>query len=347
MRFYFNDQQVLFAETVREMLAKECSPERINDFISSGTNSMTKLWDSFATMGVPGMAAPESLGGLEMSDLDFILVMEELGRSACPEPIMEHAVLSVPLLAECNADDKCNDVLAHTISGEKRVSVAFDGQYVLGADAAHYLLLFHAGELHLVEQESVMLKRQNSVDETRHLFSVEWNPSINTLIESNPDKVQSLAKKTELRAKAATSAQCIGVAEYLLGKTVQYVQDRKQFGKPVGVNQAIKHHLADTGKAIEFARPMVYRGAWCLSNGDSETDLAVYMGKLLASRAVELACKTALQCHGAIAYTLEYDLQRWLKKGLTLSSSWGDIYNQRDKIANCLSLNPDQIMKIP
>jgi len=120
--------------------------------------------------------------------------------------------------------------------------------------------------------------------------------------------------------------------------TVQYVQERNQFGKPVGVNQAIKHHLADTGKAIEFARPMVQRAAWCLSNGDLETDLAVHAGKLLASRSVELASQTSLQCHGAIAYTLEYDLQVWLKKGLTLSSSWGDMYRQREKIADCLGL---------
>ena len=338
MKFCFNDQQVLFAETVREMLTKRCSPKHINDFISSDMNSMPLVWDAFMAMGVPGMAAPESLGGLEMSDLDSILIMEELGRSACPEPIMEHAVLSVPLLTECNEGNKYSDVLEVIISGTKRASVVFDDQYALGADAVQYLLVFHAGQLHLVEQESTKLQRQKSVDESRHLFSIEWDPSASTLIESNPERVDSLTKKTELRAKSATSAQCIGVAEYLLEKTVQYVQDRKQFGKPVGVNQAIKHQLADTGKAIEFARPMVHRGAWCLSNGHPETDLAVHMGKLLSSQAVELACKTALQCHGAIAYTLEYDLQIWLKRGLTLSSSWGDIYNQRDRIANCLGL---------
>ena len=338
MKFCFNDEQLFFSETVREMLTKQCSPDHIGDFISSESGTLPLLWDSLMAIGVPGMAAPLSLGGLEMSDLDFVLIMEELGRAACPEPIMEHAVLSVPLLAECNTGNTYNNILESAIAGTKRVSVALDGQYVLGANSANYLLLFHSGALHLVEQDSVELQRQLSVDETRHLFSIEWNPTAKTVIEDNPDHVRSLALKTELRAEVATAAQCVGVAERLLEKTVQYVQERNQFGKPVGANQAIKHQLADTGKAIEFARPMVHRAAWCLSSGDPETDLAVHMGKLLASRSVELACQTSLQCHGAIAYTLEYDLQLWLKRGLTLSSSWGDTYGQREKIANCLGL---------
>ena len=338
MRFCFNDEQIFFAKAVREMLIKECTPEDINNLSSSHSTNMSSLWESFASMGVLGMAAPTALGGLELSDIDFVLIMEELGRAACPEPLMEHAILSVPLLAECNTGNKYSNILESAISGESRLSVALEGQYVIGADSATHLLLFHDGGLYLVEQESVELQHQASVDQTRRLFSIKWDPTAKAVIEGNPEKVNALAKKTQLRAEVATASQCIGVAGRLLEMTVQYVQERNQFGKPVGVNQAIKHHLADTGKAIEFARPMVQRAAWCLSNGDLETDLAVHAGKLLASRSVELASQTSLQCHGAIAYTLEYDLQIWLKKGLTLSSSWGDMYRQREKIADCLGL---------
>ena len=145
--------------------------------------------------------------------------------------------------------------------------------------------------LHLVASESIELQRQSSVDASRRLFSVNWESSTDTIIENDPNKVRSLMEKTKLRAEVATAAQSIGVAGRLLDMTVQYVQERNQFGKPVGVNQAIKHHLADTGKAIEFARPMVYRAAWSLSEDDTETELAVHMGKLLASKAVDLACK--------------------------------------------------------
>ncbi len=338
MKFSFKDEQLLFAEATREMLKKDCSPEAINEFVESDSAAMPELWNSFASMGVLGIAASEALGGLEMLDQDFVLIMEELGRAACPEPVMEHAVLSIPLLEECNNKSKYSSILKSAINGEHRLSVALESQYVVGADSADYLLLFRDSLLHLVAKESIVLQRQASVDSSRRLFSVKWDTNSGTVIEGDSDKVRSLIETTKLRAEVSTAAQCIGVAQQLLDMTVQYVQERKQFGKPVGVNQAIKHHLADTGKAIEFARPMVYRAAWSLNKGDTEAELAAHMAKLLASKAVDLACKTSLQCHGAIAYTLEYDLQIWLKRGLTLSSSWGDIYRQREKIADCLGL---------
>jgi len=338
MKFSFEDEQLLFAEAIREMLKKHCSPEVINEFAESDSDTIPELWNSFSSMGVLGMAAPEAQGGLEMSDQDFVLIMEELGRAACPEPVMEHAVLSIPLIEACNSESQYTGILESAINGEKRLSIALEGQYVVGADSADYLLLFRDSLLHLVDKESIGLKRQTSVDPSRRLFSVNWDSSANTIIEDDSDKVRLLIEKTKLRAEVATAAQCIGVAQQLLDMTVQYVQERNQFGKPVGGNQAIKHHLADTGKAIEFARPMVYRAAWSLNEDDAETELAAHMGKLLASKAVDLACRTSLQCHGAIAYTLEYDLQIWLKRGLTLSSSWGDIYRQRERIADCLGL---------
>ena len=338
MKFSFEEDQLLFAEATREMLKKDCSPEAINDYAESDSATMPDLWSSFSSMGVLGMAASEAVGGLEMSDQDFVLIMEELGRAACPEPVMEHAALSIPLMEECNNENQFTSILESAINGKQRLSVALEGQYVVGADSADYLLLFRDSLLHLVDKESVDLNRQTSVDPSRRLFSVNWKTSANTVIEGDSDKVRSLIENTKLRAEVATAAQCVGVAQQLLDMTVQYVQERKQFGKPVGVNQAIKHHLADTGKAIEFARPMVYRAAWSLDKDDAEVGLAAHMAKLLASKAVDLACETSLQCHGAIAYTLEYDLQIWLKRGLTLSSSWGDIYRQRERIADCLGL---------
>ena len=124
----------------------------------------------------------------------------------------------------------------------------------------------------------------------------------------------------------------------LLDETVAYVGDRHQFGKPVGVNQAVKHHLADVGKAIEFARPMVERAAWALSMSAPDALEAASMAKLLASEAVDLACRSSLQCHGAIAYTVEYDLQLWLKRGWALAAAWGSALDHRDLIGRSLGI---------
>ena len=169
---------------------------------------------------------------------------------------------------------------------------------------------------------------QKSVDETRRLFSIKWQPTKHTSVEVHPDVV----RKSILSAATATAAQALGIATHLLETTISYVKEREQFGKPVGINQAIKHHLADTGKAIEFARPMVHRAAWALSVSDPEEHVAVSMGKYLASKAVNHACRTALQCHGAIGYTMEYDLQIWLKRGWALAATRGDAIAHIDVI---------------
>ena len=169
---------------------------------------------------------------------------------------------------------------------------------------------------------------QKSVDETRRLFSIKWQPTKHTSVEVHPDVVRT----SILSAATATAAQALGIATHLLETTISYVKEREQFGKPVGINQAIKHHLADTGKAIEFARPMVHRAAWALSVSDPEEHVAVSMGKYLASKAVNHACRTALQCHGAIGYTMEYDLQIWLKRGWALAATRGDAIAHIDVI---------------
>ena len=338
MLFCFTDNQLLFASAVKEMLAKECTPAHVREYSLSESGTLPDLWKSLSSMGVIGMAGPESHGGMEMVDVDFVLMMEELGRAACPETVIEQAVLAVPLLAKCAASDRHHDLLKSLIKGTTRAAVSIDSPYVRGADIADHFFIFRNGQLHLVGREDVTLQRQESVDETRRLFSAEWNLNNETVIEANPEVVASLASMTRLRAQVAVAALCIGVADHLLGKTVEYVKQREQFGKPIGVHQAVKHQLADTGKAIEFARPMVYRAAWCLSNEDPEIDHAVAIGKLLASRAVELACRSSLQCHGAIAYTVEYDLQIWIKRGLALSASWGNEYTQSERIAKLLGI---------
>ncbi|MDP6287579.1 MAG: acyl-CoA dehydrogenase family protein, partial [Acidimicrobiales bacterium] len=165
-------------------------------------------------------------------------------------------------------------------------------------------------------------------------------------VSADPEAVSALWD----RGSWAMAAQAVGVAQRLLDLTVAYVSEREQFGRPVGVNQAVKHHCSNMAIAIEFARPMVQTAAWALSTGrmpegtvppgatDGGPSTAASMAKALASEAVDLACRSALQCHGAIGYTIEYDLQLWLKRGWALSASWGDARRHRRRIADGLGL---------
>lgn len=118
-------------------------------------------------------------------------------------------------------------------------------------------------------------------------------------------------------ARLAAAAQAVGVAEELLRRTVAYVKQRTQFGVPIGSFQAVKHRLADTLLAVEFARPLVYGAALTLAPGD------LAAAKAAAGEAAYTAARAALQLHGAIGYTEELDLSLWLRKARPLRDAWG------------------------
>jgi alkylation response protein AidB-like acyl-CoA dehydrogenase len=98
----------------------------------------------------------------------------------------------------------------------------------------------------------------------------------------------------------------------------------------------VKHHLANARLALEFARPLVYRAAWTVATGDSERPVAVSLAKASASDAARLAARVALQCHGAIGYTTEYDLHLFMKRAWALAASWGDAAWHRARVGRAI-----------
>ena len=188
------------------------------------------------------------------------------------------------------------------------------------------------------------------MDRTRRIARLEWSPEAATPL---PGASVSLAFD---RGATAAAAICVGLAQHMLDTTVEYVKEREQFGKPVGSYQAVKHHLAEVAKAVSFARPSVYAAAWAVAQSTdtensvkqgatsgsaiSETDRAQYVSaaKSLASDAADLAAAKCLQCHGAIGYTFEHDLQLWLKRAWTTSVSWGSAARHRHRLASLLGI---------
>jgi alkylation response protein AidB-like acyl-CoA dehydrogenase len=122
----------------------------------------------------------------------------------------------------------------------------------------------------------------------------------------------------------------------MLDTTVEYAQSRHQFGVPIGSFQAVKHHLADVALGLEFARPLVYRAAYSLARRDPDRSAHVSMAKARASEAALLAGRVALQMHGAIGYTTEYDLHLWMKRAWALAASWGDAAWHHDRVGRAI-----------
>jgi alkylation response protein AidB-like acyl-CoA dehydrogenase len=140
------------------------------------------------------------------------------------------------------------------------------------------------------------------------------------------------------RAALGTAAQLIGLGRRMLELTVAYVTERHQFGVPIGSLQAVKHHLADARLALEFAAPAVWRAASSLSNNEATAQRDVSMAKAMAADAAHLVGRKALQCHGGIGYTVEYDLHLYLKRTWALEQLWGNSAWHRRRVATAIGL---------
>jgi alkylation response protein AidB-like acyl-CoA dehydrogenase len=340
VRFAFTDDQLLFRDTVRDLLQKECSPEAVRYAWVDEDGHEPDRWRALADMGVIGLTAPEASGGLGLGDLDLVLLLQETGRAALPEPIVETTAVVVPLLAERGDDPAVAPWLARLVAGDTVATADFGGApFFPGADYADLYVAERDGRVVAVPGDAVDVTPQPSVDGARRLGAASWAAADEIVLATGAEADAAVVRALD-RGALGTAAQLLGVAEHLLDVTVDYVKQREQFGVPVGSFQAVKHHLADAALQVAFAAPVVHHAAYALAHRAPTASRDVSMAKCFADEAAELAARTALQCHGAIGYTVEYDLHLWLKRVWALSPAWGDTAHHRARVAAAV-LGPD------
>jgi alkylation response protein AidB-like acyl-CoA dehydrogenase len=315
MELAFSEDQMGFRDAVRDLLAGTCPPEAVRAAWDADDPWDRDRWAALVEMGVVGLAVAEADGGLGMTEVDLVLLLEEAGRAALPEPLVESTLLA-PLLPA--------DWPAKVAAGEALVAAApADCTHVAGAASADLVLVGAS-----IYPASTGVEPQPSVDRARRLVrvaDVTGTEPLGTLVVQPFD-----------RLAFGTAATLVGVARRLIEVTVEYAKDRRQFGQPIGGFQAVKHHLASAHLAVEFAAPAVYRAAWSLATDQPTIARDVSMAKAMAGDAAEQAARVALQVHGAIGYTFESDLHLWMKRVWALSPTWGDAAWHRRRVASAL-----------
>lgn len=331
MQFAFTEDQRLLQRAARDVLAGACTPQRVREAWENATGRVDGLWATLAELGLLGVTAPEEAGGLGLSELELVLILEESGRVALPEPFLETAAVGVPLLREVG--ESAHALLAAAVSGDQTLTVGLASEpHVVAAAEADVLLLEAADGWHALRREDVSVQPQRSVDRSRRLATVSWTPTPATLLWGGEAATAATARARD-RGALAAAAQLLGLAERMIATTIEYAGVRTQFGKPIGSFQAVKHHLVDAHLALEFARPAVYRAAHTVAHDGPDRALHVSIAKALASDAGQLAARKALQVHGAIGYTTECDLHLWMKRAWALAATWGDTHWHRDRVA--------------
>ncbi|MCC6073887.1 acyl-CoA dehydrogenase family protein [Pseudomonas sp. GCM10022188] len=325
MDFTFSNDQLLFHESVHQFFTNEVTPELIRELWDSPSGRSDALWAQLVELGLPALSVPQGHGGLGMNELDCVLIAQECGYAGLPEPLVDTVLVGVPLLAALD-DDRAqlkDTWLPRVAAGTARLAVGQPGRaLVADAHVADLLLLAHGDEVHAVPRAAVTLTANASLDPSRRLFRVDWTPGAATRVAAGAQG-RALWAASLNRGKLGTAAQLLGLALRMLDLAVDYSFERKQFGKPIGSFQAVKHLMANVAVQIEFAKPPLYRAAYTIAHDQAAQDVLVSHARLACGEAALLAARHAIQAHGAMGYTWEMDLQIFMKRAWALDKAWG------------------------
>lgn len=321
MKFDLDTQQRDFAASIHAALSVADVPAAARAWAAGNHGPGLAVWSTLAELGVTALAVSEKYDGIGAHPVDLVVALEGLGKWAVPGPVVESVAVAPVLLSSHEDGAEPSTRLA---SGELIATVAAPpiAPRALDADIAGLVLI--ADDIGVREAQAGA--QHESIDASRRVFDVQPKAAGISLDTSRAIDFGVLA----------ISAQLIGAGQALLDRAVAYAKQRSQFGRPIGSYQAVKHKLADVHIALELARPLVYGAALSLADESPTAARDASAAKVAAAKAAYLAARSALQTHGAIGFTAEYDLSLWILKVRALTSAWGTSEWHRARVLEAL-----------
>ena len=322
MDFDLTPDQEDLQEGVRKLLQGRFPMAAVRELASTAGVERAR-WRELAQAGVFALRLPEAEGGAGLGMAEAALVFEELGRALVPGPLVASHVVAGAVAGAAEGDR----VVGVLEVGPGPLVVehldALDEVVVLDADGAGVV---EAGELRAAAQPLappldplVPVHRLAAVPATRAL--------------AGPD----VSARWRLQATALTAATLAGIARAVTDLGVAYAKERRQFDRPIGSFQAVKHVLADMLVRTEVARASVYAAAATLDHPEvGDVRRAVAGAKAVAGDAATENGKACLQVHGGMGFTWEVDVHLYLKRAWVLDTQWGSAGAQAEVIAGLL-----------
>lgn len=329
MNFNFTDDQLVFRDAVRKFLMVEAAPEVLREIWAGDAGRSPDLRKKFTEQGLTSISVAEEFGGLGMGDIDWCLIHQELGYFAIPDSLIDTAYISAGIFSDLlkqnpSKADFYKKWLAKIVDGSARIAISHPvNPLVCDAAIADLVIIFSGDEIHLVPRNEYEVEQSHSIDLSRRLYAIQWSPKADTCHLKGAAAVE-IAERTLNRANLAITGQLLGLSQRMLDASIDYTSNRKQFGKPIGSFQAVKHHLADVAIQLEFAKPVYTRAAYSFVHDQSLSAVNISHAKLAAAKTAWLSAKQAIQVHGAMGYTWEVDLQMFMKRAWALDATWGD-----------------------
>jgi len=322
VKFSHSQDQLDLRDAARDYFRGSCTAEALRTLVENNQSSLNN-WQELAELGLLGYLAAEDLGGLNMSIDGFVLLAEEAGYVALPEPLLEVSGIALPVLSGIQSEAS-NTLIKQICAGEQRVMLSHPlNPNINQLDKTDSVLLLQNDGAYLIPAAECGLVSSESIDPLRRIQRLEASPAAQyKLVEK--DAVTDLERQAVELGALITAAELLGLSAGMIEMTTEYAKERKQFGHPIGSYQAVKHHLSNAFVALEFARPVIYRAAAAISQKEANALLSVAHAKIAAIDVATLAAETAIQIHGGMGYTFEVDLHLWMKRVWAISGLWGD-----------------------
>lgn len=350
----YSEEEEALRAAVRDLLTDHCDAPGVIARTESGTPHDLAAWKALADgMGLAGLLVPEDRGGQGATHREAAVVLEELGRAVAPVPYLTSAVVATEALLACEAE---GGLLAELASGRRigALAVALNvvpggahkvvrhedgalhGELTAIADAvvADVLLVpADDGGLYAVDADAVTVTPQASLDLTRPVATVTLDGAPGRLLgDAGPAVLRALRAGAGLLA-----SEQLGLAEWTLTETVRYLKERKQFNRPVGGFQALKHRLAQVWLEVVNLRAAARNAADALSTGE-DVDVAVAVAQAYAAPVAVHAAEEALQLHAGIGMTWEHPVHLYLKRAKADSIAYGTAGAHREALAETIDL---------
>ena len=368
------EDQEMLRSMAREFIEQETPRTFVRDMEEDDRGFTAEMWQKIAQVGWLGLIVPEEHGGTGQNLVDLGILMEEVGHGVMPGPFFNTALVTVGIL-DAGTDAQKAEYLPRIAAGDLIATAAIlepysrldanginlaaaasgDGytlngtkMFVENAHAADYLLVAArtggSGEdgitLLLVDAQSngVSVDKLKTIA-TDNQCEVTFNnvsvPAANVLGEAGNG--WSVLRLLLQKGAALRCTQMVGALQEVLDMTVEYVKNRVQFGRPIGSFQAIQHYCANMATDVDGSRFITYQAIWRLGEG-LPSDLEVSSAKAWVSDSAQRVAATAHQCHGAIGFTQEHDLQLFTRRLKAWEVSFGDGDYHRERVAQAMNI---------
>lgn len=367
MNFDLSKPQKMLQEAARTFFSREVNAARVRALMESETAFDDKLWRAVADQGWTGLIVPEEFGGLGLGLVELAVVAEEMGRACLPSPFLS-TIWASALIARAGSEGQRAQYLEGISSGDLKATVALleetadwdpsaislkveaqdknlvlNGrkEFVTDAEVADIIIVTGRLDGRLVfvpvsrTQSGVSVTATPGIDATRKLYRLDLTevtiPAADAL-EFNRNPEEALDQATAV-ATVVLCAEMLGGMQWVLDNTVEYAKTRQQFGKPIGIYQAVQHQCADMLLWTEGSRSASYYAAWAVSENDKAARLAVSIAKAYCSDSAREVGNRGIQVHGGIGFTWEHDIHLYYKRAKSSEIMFGDANYHREQLA--------------